>query len=93
MPVVAVMTTNNAYDTVLVDNSGKAVLLVDKETFGAFAHEPGTWEDWQGEKHWAEDDIFMAAKNYGDIIACYNHEGALSILDRNKWEERKWFYE
>ena len=35
----------------------------------------------------------MAAKNYGDMIACYNHEGALSILDRNKWEERKWFYE
>lgn len=92
----AVLTHNNACDTVLVAyNGSQSAPTVDAEVFRAFvgAEEGVDWADWGSPDNWAEygDTIGEAAPKYGQIVAYYDDQ-ALTIVDPRLWAERREFY-
>jgi len=89
----AVLTHNNAYDTILVANAAKPALSVEPGLFREFVDDPGDWRDWSNPDNWAEhgDTIGEAAPKYGKIVAYYD-DRVLTVVDQARWDERKMFY-
>lgn len=89
--ITAVFTTNNAYDSILVVHG--SVFQVTPEIFKNFINPDVNFGYWDSPEDWrdAHDDIKIAAKDYGDIVA-YNQRGKFVVVDQDRWNERREFY-
>ncbi len=89
--VQAILTSNNAYDTVLLANGTS--MMVTSAVFADLVSDALEIGNWDGNKDWSEhgDDVTTAAVAYGDVVAQVV-DGQLVIVDEVKFNERKAFY-
>ncbi|MHB8983799.1 MAG: hypothetical protein ACYC4E_00395 [Carboxydocellales bacterium] len=87
----AILAYRTDKDTILLNN-GKSLINVDQESFRYFSEAPN-FDQWQGSQNW--DDRFTieeASTDYGLIVAFYDNNNNLVIVDDLRWAERKRFY-
>lgn len=89
--VQAILTSNNAYDTVLLANGTS--MMVTGAVFADLVSDTLDINNWSGNDDWSEhgDDVTTAADAYGDVVAKVVN-GHLVIVNADKFAERKEFY-
>lgn len=94
----AYYTTNNAYDTIVIPQTGYALTvgaLPDHEELRAFLAADPDFGGWSGEPIPADldtDDELTTAAQYGEAIAVRDEVGPLTILDGRAWISRLAFH-
>lgn len=92
MKAKAILTTNNAYDTILLDNG--TTMTVTHELFKDFISSEPEIDFWQGVEYWEEhgDTVEEAAEAYGETVAYYDDDNNFVIVDKELWQNRYDFY-
>lgn len=91
MTVQAILTTNNAYDSILLADG--TALQVTQRTFREFLAAGDDILTWNGNEDWCEhtDNIETAAQAFGNVLATIT-DGELVIVDAEQWTQRLAFY-
>jgi hypothetical protein len=89
--VQAILTTNNAYDTVILADG--TAMEVTAQVFEDLTSDALDINNWSGTGDWSEhgEDVATAAQAYGDVVAQVI-DGQLVVVDADKFAERKAFY-
>ncbi|QHZ51210.1 hypothetical protein [Paenibacillus larvae] len=89
----AIYVTNNAYDAILLKNG--TFLQVTAEVFADYINtEAINLDEWNGNELWDDwaADLETAAQGTGEIMAYYNTQNELIIVDKDLFEERREFF-
>lgn len=93
----AYYTTNNAYDTIVIPQTGQALMVGagsdagERGDIAAFLAPDPDFGNWSGEPIPADldrGDELTTAAQYGEVIAVRDEAGPLTILDGAAWVNR-----